>query len=958
MTFEAPPGGTPCNGINGDAPLERGAFFMLKFVVQGLSRKIPKDRVFLVLSEDGLEWKVKKNGFDTAVDRSAGRTVTLMKRLKLTATARFVRVILPPFQKRRGEQPVYKVGLYGCLDNGITKVQVPVAVGMESGVIADNQLTSSSQQGPEYSAQFSRLNSRTGAGAWCAGSCDSSEYLQIDLGQVHLIFELEVQSKHDESESTNSVLSFYFEYRADGASWEYYTANGANKLFVGSPLRNLAVRHKLLFPVHAQFVRFRPQTNACINMACMRVELFWYPDSDAESPVIFGRSFLLEESTNTMLVCNTEVEKFERPCKGSTDGGETWFGLHQKVLNVLAYDPVDKVSYGISTNKKTFVRSKFSPFLMWNGISDKIWSQIKDSPSLITATEVPFIPVLPEHLDEPFDALTVRGAGASSQRRRRSIASVDMWGSSSKGLLFKPSGASAWKMVYHWTNYPYDIKADCLARPCNNGTCSKTPDGGYKCNCFPGFRGKRCREEIDECTSNPCTSGAVCVDKVNGFTCICAPGFTGVQCEINVDECASSPCANGGCVDGVNQYTCDCHPGYTGVHCEIDIDECSSNPCLNEGVCVNEVNQFSCKNCTLGFTGVRCETNIDDCASNLCVNGDCVDGVNQYTCSCYPGNTGVNCEIDIDECASSPCINGVCVDGVNQYTCDCHPGYTGVNCDTDIDECASNPCGIGGVCVNEVNKFSCNCTPGFTGVQCETNIDDCASSPCVNGDCVDGVNQYTCNCNAGSTGEQCEFDLSCVASNPCLNGGTCVPSAGGGYTCDCTFFNSGLLCEQEFFYCRRLPLFYSNGPYWPNSGKFDKIAFSLSADHYLLGIMIASPVQQGILVQLTIKLTDISGGVIASKTVPHISNSLLNTVVYFDEPILLTAGQQYIAASLVEAASSFPEMYKSHGGSETITCGNPQLTITFANVPPGEMEDSNGSTVQEGQITFLDFKAA
>ncbi len=162
----------------------------------------------------------------------------------------------------------------------------------------------------------------------------------------------------------------------------------------------------------------------------------------------------------------------------------------------------------------------------------------------------------------------------------------------------------------------------------------------------------------------------------------------------------------------------------------------------------------------------------------------------------------------------------------------------------------------------------------------------------------------------------------------------------------------------EFFYCRRLPLFYSNGPYWPNSGKFDKIAFSLSADHYLLGIMIASPVQQGILVQLTIKLTDISGFVIASKTVPHISNSLLNTVVYFDEPILLTAGQQYIAASLVEAASSFPEMYKSHGGSETITCGNPQLTITFANVPPGEMEDSNGSTVQEGQITFLDFKAA
>lgn len=67
---------------------------------------------------------------------------------------------------------------------------MPVAVGMESGVIADNQLISSSEQGPEYGAQYSRLNSRTGAGAWCAGSCDSSQYLQIDLGQVHLIFEV------------------------------------------------------------------------------------------------------------------------------------------------------------------------------------------------------------------------------------------------------------------------------------------------------------------------------------------------------------------------------------------------------------------------------------------------------------------------------------------------------------------------------------------------------------------------------------------------------------------------------------------------------------------------------------------------------------------------------------------------------------------------------------------------
>lgn len=37
---------------------------------------------------------------------------------------------------------------------------------------------------------------------------------------------------------------------------------------------------------------------------------------------------------------------------------------------------------------------------------------------------------------------------------------------------------------------------------------------------------------------------------------------------------------------------------------------------------------------------------------------------------------------DIDECKSSPCINGNCFDGVNQYTCQCSLGFTGANCRT------------------------------------------------------------------------------------------------------------------------------------------------------------------------------------------------------------------------------------------------------------------------------------
>ena len=37
---------------------------------------------------------------------------------------------------------------------------------------------------------------------------------------------------------------------------------------------------------------------------------------------------------------------------------------------------------------------------------------------------------------------------------------------------------------------------------------------------------------------------------------------------------------------------------------------------------------------------------------------------------------------DVDDCASSPCHNeGQCVDGINQYTCKCIAGWTGVVCE-------------------------------------------------------------------------------------------------------------------------------------------------------------------------------------------------------------------------------------------------------------------------------------
>ena len=54
---------------------------------------------------------------------------------------------------------------------------------------------------------------------------------------------------------------------------------------------------------------------------------------------------------------------------------------------------------------------------------------------------------------------------------------------------------------------------------------------------------------------------------------------------------------------------------------------------------------------TYFFAGVNCEVNIDECESNTCQNNaTCVDGINNFTCSCQPGFTGRFCETNINEC--------------------------------------------------------------------------------------------------------------------------------------------------------------------------------------------------------------------------------------------------------------------------------------------------------------------
>ena len=77
---------------------------------------------------------------------------------------------------------------------------------------------------------------------------------------------------------------------------------------------------------------------------------------------------------------------------------------------------------------------------------------------------------------------------------------------------------------------------------------------GFRCECFSGFQGLDCSQDVDECESLPCANGAHCNNLVNGYTCTCLTGYTGnilirvtvcVRSNSYVDECESLPCMNG-----------------------------------------------------------------------------------------------------------------------------------------------------------------------------------------------------------------------------------------------------------------------------------------------------------------------------------------------------------------------------------------------------------------------------
>lgn len=100
-------------------------------------------------------------------------------------------------------------------------LECPVALGMSSGAILDNQISASSEKSVNESAIKSRFAFPS---AWVAQTGDTNPWLQIDLANYYTeITAVEIRKRF---EVDQWVKKYYLQYSDNGTSFKYYKEQG------------------------------------------------------------------------------------------------------------------------------------------------------------------------------------------------------------------------------------------------------------------------------------------------------------------------------------------------------------------------------------------------------------------------------------------------------------------------------------------------------------------------------------------------------------------------------------------------------------------------------------------------------------------------------------------------------------------------------------------------------------
>uniref|UniRef100_A0A8C2I4K8 Fibrillin 1 n=1 Tax=Cyprinus carpio TaxID=7962 RepID=A0A8C2I4K8_CYPCA len=225
---------------------------------------------------------------------------------------------------------------------------------------------------------------------------------------------------------------------------------------------------------------------------------------------------------------------------------------------------------------------------------------------------------------------------------------------------------------------------------------------------------------------------------------------------------------------------------------------------------------------------------INECelSDKLCRNGQCVNMIGRYQCSCNTGYKSTEdrlscvgktyrrspdwqeqeCAKYIDECTIE---NGgcetFCTNSEGSYECSCRRGYAlmpDLRSCTDIDECEDSPdiC-HGGQCTNIPGEFQCLCFDGYMSsedMKSCLDVNECELNPniCLSGKCENTKGSFICHCDLGfsvrkgTTGctdiNECE-----IGAHNCDRHAICTNTASS-FKCSCApgWIGNGITCTD------------------------------------------------------------------------------------------------------------------------------------------------------------------
>ena len=100
---------------------------------------------------------------------------------------------------------------------------------MESGAIADSQLTASSELDSDHGIKRARLHTKEtdaySRGSWVSATNDMNQWYQVDLGKITPVVYLATQGRNFWS-PVQMVTKFKLQFSDDGASFLFYKREG------------------------------------------------------------------------------------------------------------------------------------------------------------------------------------------------------------------------------------------------------------------------------------------------------------------------------------------------------------------------------------------------------------------------------------------------------------------------------------------------------------------------------------------------------------------------------------------------------------------------------------------------------------------------------------------------------------------------------------------------------------